>query len=62
MYTFKEEASETVRKRWDEQGIWNDKWNPFAYGRWKHEEPLELESESETDLEVGSYQLAVPRD
>ena len=37
---------ETVKKRWVEQGIWNNKWNQFAYGRWKHEEPLELESES----------------
>ena len=53
LYTFKEEASETVRKRWVEQGIWNDKWNQFAYGRWKHEEPLEPESESETDSEAG---------
>jgi hypothetical protein len=52
LYTFKEEASETVKKRWVEQGIWNDKWNQFAYGRWKHEEPLELESESETDSEA----------
>ena len=47
------EASKTVKKRWVEQGIWNDKWNQFAYGRWKHEEPLELESESEADSEAG---------
>jgi hypothetical protein len=53
LYTFKEEASETVKKRWVEQGIWNDKWNKFASGRGKHEEPLELESESETDSEAG---------
>jgi hypothetical protein len=53
LYTFKEEASETVKKRWVEQGIWNDKWNKFAFGRWKHEELLELESESETDSKAG---------
>jgi hypothetical protein len=53
LYTFKEEASETVKKRWVEQGIWNDKWNKFAFGRWKHEEPLELESGSETDSKAG---------
>ena len=51
--TFKEEARDTVKKRWVEQGIWNNKWNWFANGLWKHEEPLELESESETDLKAG---------
>jgi hypothetical protein len=45
-------ACETVKKRWVEQGIWNNKWNQFADGRWKHEEPLEHESEPETDTEV----------
>ncbi|PVH70046.1 hypothetical protein DL98DRAFT_564266 [Cadophora sp. DSE1049] len=30
------------------------KWNQFASGRWKHEEPLEIESESETDTEAES--------
>ncbi|KAL5330549.1 hypothetical protein ACEPPN_000067 [Leptodophora sp. 'Broadleaf-Isolate-01'] len=54
LYTFKEEARETVKKRWVEQGIWNNKWNYFTIGRWKHEEPLELESESETDTEAES--------
>jgi hypothetical protein len=46
-------AYENIKKRWVEQGIWNNKWNKFASGRWKHEEPLELESESETDSEAG---------
>ncbi|KAI9861236.1 MAG: hypothetical protein M1813_005409 [Trichoglossum hirsutum] len=46
-------ASENVKKFWVEQGIWNNKWNQFAYGRWKHEEPPKLESESETDSEAG---------
>jgi hypothetical protein len=36
-------AQENVKKRWVEQGIWNDKWDQFAAGRWKHEEPLESE-------------------
>jgi hypothetical protein len=45
-------AYENVKKRWVEQGIWNNKWNQFASGRWKHEEPLEVESEPETDPEV----------
>ena len=48
---FKKEAHETVKKSWVEQGIWNKNWSQFALGRWKHEEPLELESESETDSE-----------
>jgi hypothetical protein len=47
-------AHETVKKRWIEQGIWNNKWNNMADGRWKHEEPLEVESELETDSEAES--------
>jgi hypothetical protein len=49
-----ENACETVKKRWIEQGIWNNKWNEMASGLWKHEEPLELESESETNTEAES--------
>ncbi|KAH8589556.1 hypothetical protein B0O99DRAFT_599837 [Bisporella sp. PMI_857] len=51
-------AIETIKKRWVEQGIWKDKWDTMAAGRymdiglWKHEEPLELEPESETDTEA----------
>ena len=43
-------AHENVKNRWVKQGIWNNKWNEMAAGRWKHEEPLELESDLETDL------------
>ena len=58
--TEEKEAIETVKKRWVEQGIWKDKWDEMAagrymnVGRWKHEEPIELESESETDTEAES--------
>lgn len=52
-------AKETVKKRWVEQGIWNQKWegmNPRnddkPYGPWKHEEPLELESELESESDT----------
>jgi len=44
-------AKKNVRKDWNEQGIWNPKWNDMASGLWKHEEPLELSSESEADSE-----------
>lgn len=53
-------ATETIKKRWVEQGIWKDKWDEMVAGRnwdiglWKHEEPLEVESESETDTEAES--------
>jgi hypothetical protein len=56
--TFEKDASESVKKRWAEQGIY--KWDEMAarrymnFGRWKHEEPLELESELETDTEAES--------
>ncbi|KJZ69991.1 hypothetical protein HIM_10618 [Hirsutella minnesotensis 3608] len=47
-------AVENVKRRWIEQGIWKDEWNSDDEpgGRWKHEEPLGLESESETDSEA----------
>ena len=38
-------ARDNIKKIWVEQGIWNDKWDMLANGLWKHEEPLELESE-----------------
>ncbi|KAG5987144.1 hypothetical protein E4U54_005107 [Claviceps lovelessii] len=46
-------ALEKVKKLWVEQGIWNDKWNRFANGVWKHQKPLEPDSESEPDSEAG---------
>ncbi|KAJ8062009.1 hypothetical protein OCU04_009791 [Sclerotinia nivalis] len=48
---FMEEAREMVTKCWVEQGIWSSKWNKFALGRWKHEEPLESESQTESEAE-----------
>ncbi|EEH11564.1 hypothetical protein HCBG_01019 [Histoplasma capsulatum G186AR] len=48
-------AQESVKKRWIEQGIWNDKWNgrtTLASTKWKHEEPEESDSESDTDRPV----------
>lgn len=49
-----EMAYDYVKNCWVEQGIWNDKWNKFANGRWKHEEPLEFISNSEKDSEAES--------
>lgn len=46
-------ARENVKRRWVEQGIWNPKWNDYtAVGVWKHEDPLEIESKSDTDTEA----------
>lgn len=43
-------AHENVKKRWIEQGIWKHEWkNGVAFGSWKHEEPLEPESRTDTD-------------
>jgi hypothetical protein len=50
--TLEKLAIGAVKSCWEEQGIWRDKWDEMAagyymnVGRWKHEEPLELESES----------------
>jgi hypothetical protein len=52
--TFEEDARETIKKRWIEQGIWKNKWDNTADGLWKHEEPPELESELETETEAVS--------
>ncbi|KAI0869622.1 hypothetical protein GGS24DRAFT_147392 [Hypoxylon argillaceum] len=51
--TLERPAAEIVKKRWIEQGIWKDKWNSEdkPSGPWKHEEPLEPESEFKTDSE-----------
>ncbi|KIW84055.1 hypothetical protein Z517_03301 [Fonsecaea pedrosoi CBS 271.37] len=53
--SFSEVAYDIVKKRWVEPGIWSDKWTSTALGRWKHEEPLEMESDWETDPEVPPY-------
>jgi hypothetical protein len=49
-----EMALENVKNRWKEQGIWKDEWEYGCLpdGLWKHQEPLELEAESETDSEA----------
>ncbi|KAI9762277.1 MAG: hypothetical protein M1840_001421 [Geoglossum simile] len=49
-----------VKKSWIEQGIWDYEWNPFSVQSWKHERPLKLESESETDSEPGSPKESHP--
>jgi hypothetical protein len=46
-------ALERVKERWVEQGIWKNEWTFRAWGKWKHEEQIELESRSETPAEVG---------
>lgn len=47
---YAEIAYKNVKERWVEQGIWSSKWTKYASGRWKHEEPLELELESDSDV------------
>lgn len=47
---FLKSARKVVKERWTEQGIWNDKWGPgMPTGLWKHEEPLDLKSESDSE-------------
>ncbi|KAI1127059.1 hypothetical protein F5Y10DRAFT_201203 [Nemania abortiva] len=47
-------AEENVKKRWVEQGIWNEKWKPFHEWRWKHEEPLSLQIQEEAQDEAAA--------
>lgn len=48
-----DEVYESVKNCWIEQGIWKNEWNDEyqPYGPWKHEEPLEFESESHSEAE-----------
>jgi len=51
-------AREILKADWIEQGIYNSKWKSLRNARWKHEEPLELESESEPDsVSEGQHSL-----
>lgn len=43
----------TLRNRQTKQGIQNNKQNKLAARRWKYKEPLELETESKTDIGAG---------
>ncbi|KAG5980142.1 hypothetical protein E4U55_004365 [Claviceps digitariae] len=49
-------ATAAVRQLWIEQGIWKEegenRWDRGPAGVWKHEEPLEPDSESEPDPEA----------
>lgn len=54
------QAKETVKERWVEQGIWNDNWNDMAQGRRRHEELLDPSSESEQELpQAGLFSLLI---
>ncbi|CAH0022776.1 unnamed protein product [Clonostachys rhizophaga] len=59
--SFSELAEENVKARWVEQGIWNEKWkDSCTIGKWKHEEPSELESESEAESEPSCSPFCPP--
>ncbi|RYC58803.1 hypothetical protein CHU98_g7406 [Xylaria longipes] len=47
-------AEENVKQRWIEQGIWNHNWKRGSglIWRWKHEEPLQPQSELQTELQT----------
>ncbi|KIX91997.1 uncharacterized protein Z520_12268, partial [Fonsecaea multimorphosa CBS 102226] len=49
-------AADIVKKQWVEQGIWRDEWTETALvpEKWKHEEPLQIEIESDWDTDSGS--------
>ncbi|KAK2737718.1 hypothetical protein FQN55_000933 [Onygenales sp. PD_40] len=59
-FSFHGDAHEKVRKRWKEQGIWNDRWDMFAHGAWNHE-PLDLQPPSEKPSTIESWRGFKPR-
>ncbi|KAI1113306.1 hypothetical protein F5Y14DRAFT_418400 [Nemania sp. NC0429] len=48
-------AIENVKKRWAEQGIWDDKWDTSDNWIWKHEEPRTPELPDEGLFSLASY-------
>ncbi len=42
-------AEINIANNWIEQGIWNKNWTGYPFGRWKHEEPLEDETEAQPE-------------
>ncbi|PGH29544.1 hypothetical protein GX50_07714 [[Emmonsia] crescens] len=65
---FDDLARERVKKQWVEQGIWNEKWNAIVHGwlgamndgRWKHEEPLVIDSESDSESKIADHSSVFP--
>ncbi|KAI0439399.1 hypothetical protein F4803DRAFT_568535 [Xylaria telfairii] len=53
------QAKERVKKRWVEQGIWNENWKEHCgmVWRWKHEEPLEAEADLYTEPKTANANL-----
>ncbi|KAH8163718.1 hypothetical protein CIB48_g4518 [Xylaria polymorpha] len=53
------QAKECVKKRWVEQGIWNENWTEGCgmVWRWKHEEPLEAEADLHTESKRANENL-----
>lgn len=47
-------AKDEIKKRWMEQGIWNDKWTHGTIWKWKHEEPPEPDVELQTNLALAA--------
>ena len=52
-------ARELIIGRWREQGIWNEKWTEMGGDMWKHQEPLDLNSESDTSTDDESAPKSV---
>lgn len=39
-----------MSEKWKEQGIWNDKWSEMPDGKWKHDEPPEVDPSEESEF------------
>lgn len=54
-------AEDTIRKRWVEQGIWDDRWESLPSGLWKHQMPLKPRSDPEADAESPEFSFSAER-
>ncbi|KAG5977505.1 hypothetical protein E4U55_006748 [Claviceps digitariae] len=52
-------ARDVVKKRWIEQGIWNDSWKDECLGRWKHEESFNSSPRRECGKRLTGEQSAL---
>ncbi|EFY95974.1 hypothetical protein MAA_08627 [Metarhizium robertsii ARSEF 23] len=53
-------SHQRVKERWVEQGIWRDNWSEIPKYDWKHEEPPESDSCSDSEIESETPACAAP--
>ena len=51
-------ARALVREKWEDLGIWDEKWSEMPDGKWKHDEPLEVNHSDQSEfIQIDSHQI-----